>query len=63
MPDDGFNRFICLYVKRKELEIILGEEFLYGAVVQHTFICDPWSGYSVSHEDSPLTKLIALAEN
>jgi hypothetical protein len=70
MPDNAFKKFICLRVKCKVVEIILSEEFLYGAVVQYTFICDPCSGYSVPEEDSPFTtligsiwKLIVLASN
>jgi hypothetical protein len=47
MPDNGFIRFIRLCVKCKKVENFLSEEFLYGAVVHHTFSCNLGSGCSV----------------
>jgi hypothetical protein len=50
MPDNVFNLFVRLCVKCKEVEIFLGEEFLYGIVVHNNFNCYPVSGYNVPEE-------------
>jgi hypothetical protein len=39
MLNNAFNLFVRLHIKRKEVEIFLSEEFLYGVVVHQAFSC------------------------
>jgi hypothetical protein len=53
MPHNGFNWFIRLCVNRKEVEILLNEEFLYAIMVRDSFGCYPGSDCSDPAEELP----------
>jgi hypothetical protein len=59
-PDNVFNRFILLFIKFKEVDVSLSEEFLYDVVVHQTFTCDRVP-VTVFWENSPLTPLLFLS--
>jgi hypothetical protein len=51
-PDDGFNQFICLCMKCKDVEILFlsGRNWCVALLVHHTFCCDPGPCYIVPEE-------------